>query len=131
MSVCMDMGRKPPATIGRRRDARLRLGVPAQLITLAGQYTVNLADLSQSGAHVTARFPFEISRDAVLIWMGFEAFGRVVWHSGSEAGIEFDELLPKPVLLRTREEVDSGKVRSFEEEMYEGARSWYLNNRNA
>ncbi|MFC3098705.1 PilZ domain-containing protein [Alteraurantiacibacter palmitatis] len=124
------MARKPAVPIGRRRDARLRLGVPAQLITLAGQYTVCLADLSQSGAHVAARQPFEVSRDAVLSWMGFEAFGRVVWHRGSEAGIEFDELLPEAVLLQTRQQVDSGKVRSFEEELYEGARSWYLNYRN-
>ncbi|MFC3102144.1 PilZ domain-containing protein [Altererythrobacter lauratis] len=125
------MARKPTVPIGRRRDARLRLGVPAQLITLAGQYTVSLADLSQSGAHVAARLPFEVSRDAVLSWMGFEAFGRIVWHRGCEAGIEFDDLLPEAVLLQTRQQVDSGKVRSFEQEVYEDARSWYLNYRNA
>lgn len=113
----------PP--IGRRRDARLRLDIPAQLITLGGQLTASLADLSQSGAHVCTSGRIEHRGDAVLYWMGFEAFGRIVWSTDSEAGMEFDELLAPAVLLQTRMQVDCGRIPSLEQLAYEGARSWY------
>lgn len=112
---------------GRRRDSRLRIrqGVPAQILTLDGQGSASLLDLSQSGAHIGVKTPLRRGQDVVLWWLGFEAFGRIVWASGTEAGMEFHDLLPAPVLLRTREQVDAGKARSTAEVAYVSARSWY------
>lgn len=117
--------------LGRRRDARLRVGIPAQIITLFGQQVVNLIDLSQSGARVMAPSPIARTGDAVLYWMKYEAFGRIVWAHHNEAGIEFDELLPEALLIQTRDAVDTGKAHRFEQATYEGARSWYMGYRNA
>ncbi len=121
----MNMSEQSRPPIGRRRDARLRLDIPAQLITLDGQLTASLADLSQSGAHIRASSRTIHRGDAVLYWMGFEAFGRIVWSTDTEAGLEFDELLAPAVLLQTRMQVDCGRIPSLEQMAYEGARSWY------
>lgn len=116
-----------PGQTGRRRDSRLRIrkGVPAQLMTLDGQEGVSLLDLSQSGAHIGLKAPLRCGQDVILWWLGFEAFGRVVWTSGNEAGLEFHELVPTPALLHTREQVDSGLARNTAEVAYETARAWY------
>ncbi len=111
---------------GRRRDSRLRLGVPAQLITLSGQCSASLCDLSQSGAHLRTKGVLERGEDAVLSWLGFETFGRIVWTHDGEAGMEFDELLAPAILIQTRDQVDLGIAPSSEQAAYESARNWYL-----
>lgn len=123
----MDMGSPFPAQTGRRRDSRLRIrqGVPAQVMTLDGQLGGSLLDLSQSGAHVRMKAPLRCGQDVMLWWLGFEAFGRVVWVSENEAGLEFYDQVPTPVLLQTRHQVDSGKARSTSEVAYDAARAWY------
>jgi len=112
--------------IGRRRDSRLRVGVPAQIITLHGQFTASLADLSQSGAHIRTKGGLVRGEELVVTWLGFEAFGTVVWTALGEAGLEFDEPLAVPILLQTRQQVDQGLAPSSEQAAYEGARSWYM-----
>lgn len=112
--------------IGRRRDARLRLGVPAQLITLHGQFSANLCDLSQSGAHVRAKGDLFRGEDAVLLWLGFEAFGKIVWVDNGEGGLEFDEMLAPAILIQTRDQVDLGQIQSADQAAYEGVRSWFM-----
>ncbi len=115
--------------VGRRRDSRLRLGVPAQLITLSGQSSASLCDLSQSGAHVRAKGVLERGEDAVLTWLGFEAFGRIVWAGDGEAGLEFDELLAPAILIATRDQVDLGFAPSTRQADHDQARDWYLGSR--
>ena len=122
----MSMVGKIGGVIGRRRDSRLRVGVPAQIITLHSQFTASLADLSQSGAHVRTAGKLTRGEELVITWLGFEAFGTVVWAALGEAGLEFDEPLPVPILLQTREQVDLGLAPSAERAAYEGARSWYM-----
>ncbi|MXO71211.1 PilZ domain-containing protein [Alteraurantiacibacter buctensis] len=123
----MDMGSSFPSATGRRRDSRLRIrqGVPAQAMTLDGQLSASVLDLSQSGAHLRLSEPLRTGQDVMLWWLGFEAFGRVVWVSGSDAGLEFYDLVPAPVLLHTREQVDAGRVRSTDEVAIDAARAWY------
>ncbi len=124
----MDMA--PPSTgyTGRRRDSRLRIrmGVPTQELTLDGQDSASLLDLSQSGAHIRVTAALRRGQDVMLWWLGFEAFGKVVWIEANEAGVEFDELLPTPVLLQTRQQVDAGLTPSTDQLAHERARDWYL-----
>lgn len=117
-----------PGQTGRRRKSRLRIhqGVPAQMLTLDGQDSASLLDLSQSGAHVRSKCaPLRRGQDVMLWWLGFEAFGHVVRTRDREAGIEFYDPVPGPVLLQTREQVDGGLARSTAEVAYEAARAWY------
>jgi PilZ domain len=124
----MDMAQPfPGSDRHRRRKSRLRIqrGVPAQVMTLDGQDSASLLNLSQSGAHLRFKSPVRRGQEVVLWWLGFEAFGRIVWVNGTEAGLEFYDLIPTPVLLRTREQVDAGQVRSTAEVAYDSARAWY------
>ena len=126
----MAMYEKLSGMVGRRRDSRLRLNVPAQLITLSGQCSASLCDLSQSGAHFQVREALTSGEDAVLSWLGFEAFGRIVWASNGEAGMEFDELLEPGVLIKTRDQVDLGYAPTTKQADYDAAaRSWFQGSR--
>lgn len=126
MVAVMDMVGKIGGMIGRRRNSRLRLGVPAQLITLHGQFTASLADLSRSGAHLRTKGELFRGEELVVTWLGFEAFGTIVWTANGEAGLEFDEPLAEAILLQTRQQVDQGIAPSAEQAAYDGARSWYM-----
>ena len=91
---------RPP---GRRQVPRVRLALPGQVILITGHEPCMLDDLSQSGGCVTlgtAAPP--IGADVVLMVQGIEAFGSVVWRSGSRFGMVFDTRLPKDEVVRLR-----------------------------
>jgi len=126
LSLCA-MAIHDPALIpiGRRRDSRLRLHIPAQVATIHTTQKAELLDLSQSGAHVALSEPVIQGGDALLTWLNFEAFGRIVWASPTQAGIEFDELLAPAALLITRDLADQLVPKDERRrENNEAARTW-------
>ena len=106
----------------RRGYSRLRLGIAARLETIAGTQSVRLIDLSQNGARLILSQPGDI-RDAVLTWLGFEAFGSVIWREDDQVGMHFAELVPIEQLLETRQRAPS-VVREAELEAKAMAREW-------
>jgi hypothetical protein len=86
----------------RRAHSRLRLGIPARLLSLDGQQWVTLVDLSQSGARVVLAGPATVS-GGLLRWLGFEAFGDPAWQLGDELALRFDEPIDPAWLLETRQ----------------------------
>ena len=88
---------------GRRRNGRLRLRLQARLITIHGTTSGVLADLSVTGARVRMREPVPSAGDALLQWEGHEAFGMIVWASGCDCGVLFDDPLPEALLLGMRD----------------------------
>lgn len=86
----------------RRAFARLRLGIPARLLSLDGQQWVTLVDLSQSGARVVLESTSRIS-GGLLRWLGFEAFGDPAWQAGEELALHFDEPIAPGWLFETRQ----------------------------
>lgn len=121
----MDMHDQALQKIGRRRDSRLRLRIPAKIETTFGTLPVTLLDLSQSGAHVFSTEPLATTGDAVLTWLHYEAFGRIVWFCGPQAGLEFDKLLAPSTLLTTRDIGEQTIAREERRETFEAARAWY------
>jgi hypothetical protein len=123
----MDFSAPVKPKIGRRSCSRLRLrrGVPATLMTLDGQVSASLLDLSLTGAQVRAAVAFRMGQQMIVRWLGFETFGTVVWTRGTEAGIEFDEPLPPATVLHTRREVDRGQVQTPEQLSRQRARDWF------
>lgn len=107
----------------RRGHARLRLGIEAELMTLDGRKRVMLMDLSQSGARVRLSEPGKL-RQAVLYWIGFEAFGVVVWQDGRDIGLEFEVPIPEATVLATRNWQPKEHVRQKRDEQRQFARSW-------
>jgi hypothetical protein len=96
------------ASAGRRRHSRLRVHLPARLITLDGTLHATLVNLSFRGAKVTLTAA-SASRgaSAVLTWGSFEAFCTVSWSQGQMCGLDFDEPLKPQVLIATRDLADA------------------------
>ena len=88
---------------GRRQVARVRLALPGKVILITGHEQCQLDDLSQTGGCITvAGAAPPIGADAVLLVQGVEAFGSVVWRSGSRFGMAFDQRLAKDDVIRLR-----------------------------
>ena len=97
----------PDASSGRRRHSRLRVHLPAKLITLGGTIQVVLLNLSFSGAKVLlGKGAVQRGSSAVLNWGNFEAFCTVAWSEGGHCGLDFDEPLAPQVLIATRDLAD-------------------------
>jgi len=111
--------------IGRRRDSRLRVEVPARLVTLSGHHNASLCDLSQSGAQFRTSTELKCGEEGVLTWLDFETFGQLVWVRNGFAGMEFDELIVPDALIQTRDRADYGLAKSEERIEYERARNWF------
>ena len=87
---------------GRRRHSRLRLQLPARLISLEGNLQATLIDLSLTGAKVALDVNAPLRGDAFLEWGSFEAFCTISWAEGRLCGVLFDEPLASKVLIATR-----------------------------
>ena len=84
-----------------RRSPRLRLGMPARLITPERTWPVVLEDLSAIGARVT-QSEAEESVVCVLRWMDYHAFADVAWRDGTAMGLRFDKPLATSTIEATR-----------------------------
>lgn len=109
---------------GRRSLARLRLGVPARLITLNGVHDALLDDLSLSGAQIRLSDGEQFSI-GVLKWLDFDELVDVVWHDRSTCGVKFEKPLPKGCILATRDAApalldDEARARSVAKRWIEG-----------
>ncbi len=105
------MRRSGDAAAGRRRHSRLRVQLPARLITLEGTLTATLLNLSFKGAKLM--IPEGRTRAgarAVLGWGPFEAFCTVAWSQGNHCGLDFETPLKPAVLLATRDMADATPV---------------------
>jgi PilZ domain len=101
---------KPPpadAAAGRRRHSRLRVHLPARLITLGGTLPATLLNLSFRGAKVfLGSAQTRSGANAVLSWGAFEAFCTVAWARDGHCGLDFDEPLKPHMLIETRDLAD-------------------------
>ena len=93
---------------GRRRHSRLRVHIPARLITLDGTLQATLLDLSFRGAKVVlGSAALRCGASAVLTWGSFEAFGTIVWTRDQSCGLDFETPLKPQILIATRDLADT------------------------
>jgi len=86
---------------GRRKSPRLRLDMPARLVTLDRTYPVVLENLSEGGARITLPVA-DVAVVGVLRWMDFHAFADVVWREGLSVGLQFDTPISLEMLEATQ-----------------------------
>lgn len=91
---------RPPT--GRRADPRLRLALPAELITLDGQGPAIIENLSRSGARIATRLALKVGDGCVLRWRGGEVFALVRWSEQQRCGLIFDSRLSQDDLMQAR-----------------------------
>ena len=102
------------ASAGRRRHSRLRVHLPARVITLDGTFQATLLDLSfRGGKIVLGADKLRRGASAVLSWASFEAFCTVAWTRGHSCGLDFDTPLNPQVLIATRDLADASPKVDF------------------
>lgn len=111
---------------GRRKAGRLRVELPAQLLTLDGHPKASLCDISRTGARMRPSVLLKPGDEVMLYWLKFDAFGHVVWVEGEFVGMEFYDSIDEEVLLKTREVIDYNLDHSEEDAAREAAKNWYL-----
>lgn len=95
------------ARAGRRRHSRLRVHLPARLITLHGTLSATLLDVSFRGAKIAlGQEDLRPGASAVLTWAGFEAFCTIAWARSGLCGLDFDTPLKPRELIATRDLAD-------------------------
>ncbi len=94
---------QPLANVGRRRAARLRVSVPAKLITVTGTQRCLLIDVSRTGAQIALSRPLSIGDAGFLQVGGLELFGSTIREGAGANGLDFDvEMSDEDVLVIRR-----------------------------
>lgn len=109
---------------GRRAESRLRVRLPARLITHHGEWAVVLVDLSQNGASVQCAHLDTHRGEAVLQWCGFEAFGAIRWCRSGYGGLAFFDPIPARWLIATRDHDDAERLPGERELARRVAHEW-------
>ena len=86
----------------RRTVGRALLSFPCKLELSEGNFKCVLEDLSLSGARINCSRKIEPGRQAWLIFDRFKVFGTITRCDGLEYGMEFEEHIPKGILLEMR-----------------------------
>lgn len=93
--------------IGRRANARVRLGIPARLVLLDGQVRCRLLNLSISGAMIGLEPAPQCGVAGFLRFGDLEVFGTVVWAYSKFCGFDFDEPLALDAVTAMRQLADA------------------------
>ncbi|KPF63235.1 PilZ domain-containing protein [Porphyrobacter sp. AAP60] len=101
----------PADNFGRRAAARLRLSIPARIVTVYETQTCILLDLSQTGARIGIADPMALGDGGFLMVGPIEAFGEAVrltlGHGGGVNGIAFEEPLSHDEVLAVRHHAET------------------------
>ncbi|MDJ0642991.1 MAG: PilZ domain-containing protein [Erythrobacter sp.] len=103
----------PPSTgfshekIGRRTAARLRLSLPAKLVTIYETRRCIILNLSQTGVQLGLERPLRQGDAAFLQCADIEQFGTVVRSDPGSNALEFDVPLTHGQVLEIREFADN------------------------
>jgi hypothetical protein len=100
----MAFGKRIDRLGGSRRSPREDLMSRTVLMTMSDSHTVDLLDLSTSGAKLGG-YDLPLPGQEVLMLIGrLEAFGTVIWSEQDQCGIEFDIGLGETALSTLRNE---------------------------
>jgi len=114
-------------TIGRRAAARLRLSIPARLLTIQGIHDCILLDLSRTGARIGLAKPLPVGTDGFIKVGPVEVFGEVVRHEIGRGGginaVRFDDHLAPDDVLAVRHHAETFRLRE-REHLLDQVRRW-------
>lgn len=93
---------EPLKNVGRRGAPRLRLSIPARLVTVTEMRRCVVLDISRSGAQVSLAKPLAVGEGGFLHFAGSEVFVSVIREGKGLIGVEFDVLLTDEDVLAIR-----------------------------
>lgn len=88
------------ATSCRRRVGRAAISLPCAAILVDGKVPCMIEEISLDGARIRISHPLDPGRTLWLKLDAYEVFATTIWGKKHSYGIEFDDPLPKVVLLQ-------------------------------
>ncbi|MEO0590225.1 MAG: PilZ domain-containing protein [Pseudomonadota bacterium] len=121
----VDADEEPLENVGRRAAPRLRLSIPARLVTISETRRCVLLDVSRNGAQISLPKPLGVGEAGFLRFANTEVFVSVIRDGTGLNGVEFDvPLTDKDVLaIRHYAEVYQSDERNA---LREEARAWVM-----
>lgn len=86
----MAFGKRIDKPGGSRKAAREQLVLRAVIMTTTDTISVDLLDISKTGARLRAPDPPAGGQELIALLGGLEAFATVVWQEADQCGIQFD-----------------------------------------
>ena len=83
----------------RRGVGRAILAFPGKLMLSEGKFDCVLEDLSLGGARISCDRKIDSGREIWLKFDRFEVFGTITWVHGRQYGVEFEERVPKSIII--------------------------------
>ena len=93
-------GKRMDGPGGRRRAERAPVLMAAAMHTVGASRTVNIVDVSSTGARLRTRLPLKAGQQIWLKIPPNDVFGRVRWVEDDMCGIAFDEPLGRAEAAR-------------------------------
>ena len=120
----MVFGKRIDRPGGSRRAVREGVMLPAAMMTTTDSVTVDLLDLSKTGAKLRGR-SLPAPGQEVLVMLGWlEAFGSVIWRDEDECGIHFDVSLSDRAVSVVQGERGLASLRGVPGEALLAASDW-------
>ena len=86
-----NFGKRIDGPAGRRQTPREELALEALVETVAARHSAAMLDVSQTGARLGGQGLPAAGDETLLRVAGTALFGEVVWSTGEECGVRFDE----------------------------------------
>ncbi|MEE4205099.1 MAG: PilZ domain-containing protein [Erythrobacter sp.] len=113
----------PIPNTGRRGAPRLRVSLPAQLVSIEGKQPCVLMNLSRTGAQVAVVAAVRFGEGAVLRCAGLEVFGEVIRSEYGLNALRFEQPLSDAQVLEIRHYNDTFEDRE-RRALIDTARNW-------
>ncbi|MEM7690759.1 MAG: PilZ domain-containing protein [Pseudomonadota bacterium] len=116
---------EPLRNVGRRKAARLRLSIPAKLVTVSETRRCVLIDLSRTGAQIALPKPLQVGDAAFLRFAGFDVFASALRCDQGRNGLEFDMELSDADVIAIRHYAESAEA-DERRALIDEARAWVM-----
>jgi hypothetical protein len=120
----MVFGKRIDKPGGSRRAVREGVMLPAALMTTTDSATVDLLDLSKSGAKLRGRSLPSPGQEVLVVLGRLEAFGSVIWRDEDECGVHFDVALTERAVSIVKSERGLASLRGVPGEDLLAASDW-------
>ena len=119
------------APVHRRTQGRLKVRLPAKIVTLTRTHAAILENISRKGARLQVDLLPTLGAQAVLRWDRYEAFGTISWASGEHCGVLFASVLAEEPLRATLALDEAAALPDQSDITTEAAREWAAGNRRS
>jgi hypothetical protein len=97
--IAREAGMSPEPDGKAPRSPRRRVLLTGQYQSLAGTFSVDVRNLSNTGASIMCAADLKLGSEGVLMAGGLDCLCRVVWHRGDVFGLRFEEPLHNSIVL--------------------------------